>query len=108
MEDVTNNNTNNPWRRKIPTLLDAGDMAFDLYFIPNDAGHKAIVALFTNRGLPTAPGVPIQFKLVFSDVGQTTWYFDGFISKLDLSGVIDSVWKFSAMITAEGEPTFPA
>jgi hypothetical protein len=107
-EDVTNNNTTNPWRRKIVTLLDAGDMQFDLYFIPNDSGHKAIVALFTGRGLPGAPNVPIQFKLVFSDAAQTPWYFDGFITKLDLAGTIDSVWKFSAMITAEGQPVFPS
>lgn len=105
--DVTNNNTTNPWRRKVVTLLDPGEIPFDMYFIPSDTGQKAILSLFTTRGLGSAQ-TPIPFKVTFADVAATTWLFSGFISKFSISAAVDNVVKAAVVITCEGQPTFPA
>jgi predicted secreted protein len=107
--DVTNNNTvGAAWRNKIPTLLDAGTMSFDLFFIPSDAGHKALIQLFVGRGLAGVQGVPIPFKYVFPDSGNTTWYFQGFVTKLNQSAAVDNVIKVMVDIQATGAITFPS
>lgn len=107
MVDVTNHSQGNPWRNKVPTLLDSGDISFDMFFIPNDAGHKALLLLFTNRGLATA-GTPIPFRQTFPDTAATKWYFQGFISKMSFSEAVDNVVKASVTITTTGIPVFPA
>jgi hypothetical protein len=114
--DVTNNNVatqgsgqNSTWRAKVPTLLDSGDVTFDLYFIPSDPGHKALLKLFTMRGTTVGgPNVPIYFKYVFPDSGGTTWFFQGFVTKLMMTGAIADNYKLVTTITTTGAPTFPA
>src|SRR6266436_85824 len=91
MEDVTSQDSTKPWRDFVPTLLDAGAISFDMFFQPADAGHKAILKLFTDRGLGGVAGAPIPFKLIFSDEGLTTWPFDGFIQDFKQSATVDGV-----------------
>ncbi len=110
--DVTNNNTTNPWRSKLTTLLDSGQMSFDLFFIPSDPGHQTVMTLFANRGQSLGagspnPGVPIAFKYVFPDLAGTTWFFQGFISKFSMAAATQDVFKASVVIDAVGIPTFP-
>jgi hypothetical protein len=105
MVDVTNHSQGFPWVQKVPVLLDSGDMSFDLYFIPNDSGHKALLALFTGRGLGS-PGTPIPFQLVFPD--NVTWLFQGFIAKMNFTEPVNNVVKAAVTITTTGQPTFPS
>lgn len=105
MVDVTNHSQGFPWVQMVPVLLNSGDMSFDMYFIPGDAGHKAILALFTARGLGTA-GTPIPFQLTYPDA--TIWLFQGFISKMNFSEPTNNVIKAAVTITTTGQPTFPA
>lgn len=105
--DVTNNNTTAPWRQKVVTLLDPGTLTFDMYFIPSDTGHKAILALYTTRGLNTAQN-PIPLKVVFADVAQTSWLFSGFISKFSIVAGVADVVKAQVEIVMTGAPTFPS
>src|SRR5271170_1549297 len=91
--DVTSHSTGVPWREKIGTLLDQGDLTFDLYFIPNDAGHQALLAQFVSRqtadwqlSFPTSPS-------------RTVWGLHGFISKFSTSEPVDNVIKASMTIT---------
>jgi len=105
--DVTNNNSSVAWRQKVVTLLDAGTLQFDLYFIPSDTGQKKILNFFTIRGQATAQ-TPIDFKLVFADAGATTWLFSGFFSKFNMTAAVAEVIKVQAEIVVTGAPTFPA
>jgi hypothetical protein len=66
--DVTSHSTGNPWRNKIVTLLDPGSITAPLFFIPNDSGHQRLQSVFVNRGLPTAPQSPADWKLSFPTV----------------------------------------
>lgn len=108
MVDVTNHSQGNPWRNKVPTLLDSGDISFEMFFIPSDSGHKALLALYTGRGLASGAGTPIPFRQTFPDTAATKWYFQGFISKLNFTEPVDNVVKAMVTITTTGAPTFPA
>lgn len=103
--DVTSHSSSTPWREKITTLLDAGDVTFDLFFVPNDTGHKALLTLFTSRG----SGVPSPFALSFPTTpSRTVWTFDGWVSKFSTSEPVDNVIKASLTITITGAPSFPS
>lgn len=107
MVDVTNHSQGNPWRNKVPTLIDPGTIAFDMFFIADDAGHRAFLALLPARG-STSPGVPIPFRQTFPDATGTKWYFGGFVSDFKISAGVADVIKASVTITVTGEVTFPA
>lgn len=99
--DITSHSTGVPWREKIGTLLDQGDLTFDVYFIPNDAGHQALLAAFVSRAtrdwqlsFPTTPA-------------RTVWGLHGFISKFSTSEPVDNVVKAALTITGTGEPAIP-
>lgn len=106
-EDVTAQDSGTPWRQYVITLLDAGHISLDVFFLPNDTAQKAVLALFVNRGLNNTPGLPIPFKLVFSDADATVWTMDGFINAFKVSATVDGVLKASMSIRTTGEPTFP-
>lgn len=105
--DVTSMSSGNPWREKVTTLLDGGDVSFDVFWIPTETSQKNLLTLFQERGQGTA-GVPIDFKLVFPDTAHTFYLFSGFISKLNLTEAVADVVKAACTITISGEPTFPA
>lgn len=96
--DVTSHSNTDPWRQKITTLLDGGDLTLPCYFIPADTDHKALLAVFTARELR-------QYKLVFPDTGHTTWYFDAYISAFRFTEPVAGVVTANVTFTVTGEPT---
>lgn len=104
--DVTSHSNDNAWRQKIVTLLDAGEIPFDLFFIPGSTVHNAILEFFMVRGNGTA-GNPIDFRLVFPNSAATKWYLYGFFSKFSFSIPVDGVVKASCTITMTDEPIIP-
>src|ERR1035438_2610657 len=94
--DVTSHSSGTPWREKITTLLDNGDLTFDVYFIPSDAGHKLLLSTFTGRLFS-------YFQIQFPDPGHTQWQFTGYISKFSTTEPVDNVIK--AALTRSEEHT---
>lgn len=108
--DVTSHSTGDPWRRKIVTLLDGGDLTFPLFFIPDSTGIQGdgtfghggtsgLLNVFTLRELR-------RWALVFPDAGATTWYFDGCITKFNIGAAVAGVETASVTITVTGMPVF--
>jgi hypothetical protein len=99
--DVTSHSTLVPWRQKIGTLLDQGDLTFDCYFIPNDPGHQALLAQFVSR-------LTADWQLSFpTSPTRTVWGLHGFISKFSMSEPVDNVIKASITMTGTGIPAIP-
>jgi predicted secreted protein len=106
--DVTSHSTGTPWREKIVTLLDAGTISCDVYFVPNDSGHQRLLSVFVNRGLPTAPQSPADWRISFPTVPSRTVYsFSAYISKFSMSEPVDGVIKASMELQVIGEPGIP-
>lgn len=110
--DVTSHSSSVvPWRQKVPTLLDPGDLQFKIFFIPGDAGHQQLLNFFATRGQTAGPspgaGQPIDWKLVFPDTNATTWTFQGFITKFSTTNPVAGVVEAQLVITCTGNPGFP-
>lgn len=108
--DVTSHSNTDAWRRKIATLLDAGTLSFDCYFIFNDTGHKKLLQLFVDRGLnPSDNGTVVtSFQLSIPTAGaRTVIAFGGYVTKFNFSFPVDNVVKAQVDITVVGQPAIP-
>jgi len=111
--DVTSMSTNLPWRQKVVTLLQGGEVSFDIFWIPmlqsssGIEGHVNLLTLFVNRGQSAVAGQAIDFRLVFPDQDASTYTFSGFISKLSLTEKVEDVVRAACTITITGALGFP-
>lgn len=76
VQDVTSHSTLQPWRQKFPTLNDGGDLTFDLFYIPDDATHKIVLAMAVDTVDPIK-----NWRLTFPNSSGVNFFFEGFISK---------------------------
>lgn len=102
VEDVTTHSNANPWREKIPTLLDAGELSFEVFFDPSEVTHQeegtGLMSLFLNRQRK-------RFKIAFPAPNQTSYYiFEGYVTNFENAFPVDGVITASCTITLTGEP----
>ena len=108
--DVTSHSTTVPWRQKITTLLDNGDLSIKLFFIPSSAGTdgqvnqpyghngtNGLLSVFTGRQLR-------EYQLVFPDAAATTYYFQAYISKFNIVSKVAGVLEADVTFTLTGQP----
>lgn len=108
--DVTSHSTGNPWRQKIVTLLDNGDITLPLFFIPSSPGSdgqantpeghngtNGLLSVFTQRQLR-------EYALTFPDAAATTWYFQGYITKFSMTAKVAGVLEATCTFTFTNEP----
>lgn len=71
--------------RKLATLLNPGDMTFDLYWEPQDSQDMTLFDLMT-----TAPPALQQWKVVWvaGTVNATTWLYNGYLTKFPADATI--------------------
>jgi predicted secreted protein len=99
--EVTSHDTSSGWREYIGGLLDAGEVSFDINFVPTNATHSftsGLIKDLKNRTLR-------NFKLVFPDTSNTTWAFAALVTAFDCSEAIDDVIKGSITLKLSGQPT---
>lgn len=108
MVDVTSHSNGSPWRIKVPTLLDNGDLTVKVFFIPSSSGssdgtpfgHDAasgLLSVFTGRQLR-------EYSVVFPDSGATTWYFQGYLGKFAMTATVAGVLESSSAFTFVDRP----
>lgn len=103
--DVTSHSTNTPWRQKIVTLLDLGDVVATMFWVPTDSTHKNAVNglryIFVTRSLMT-------YRLYYPDGAGGTQssfdVFDAYISKLSHVAPVDKVLEMTVTFTGTGAP----
>lgn len=89
------------WREYIGTLLTGGEVSFDLNFIPTHATHSyssGLVKDMVNRNRR-------NFKLVFPDVGATTWTFAALVVGVKPSGPVEDELSAEVTLQITGQPT---
>ena len=97
--DVTSHSTGKPWRQKLPTLLDAGDLTCKLFFVPGYAGHQALLTIFKNRTLS-------NYTITFPELDAPVWWFEAFITKFSISEPVAGVITADVTFSATDEPNF--
>lgn len=101
--EVTNMASTGGWREYIATLLDGGDVTFDINYVPTAATHKYAAAgllyiLANTKALTT-------FSLVWSDSGLTTWGFTAFVVTFKPGAAVDGKLQASVTLKISGQPT---
>jgi predicted secreted protein len=89
------------WAEKIGGILDAGQVTFTVNFKPTHATHSYTQGLIKDMKDRTLR----NFKLVFTDSGNTTWSFAALVTAFEPAEPVDE--KLSANITLDisGLPT---
>lgn len=98
-EEVTHQDSPGGWKEYLSTLLDGGEVTFDLNFIPTDTGHLALITDMTNR-------VKRNFKVIFPD--GTPWSFTALVTGFEPDAPVSGTLSASVTLKVSGQPTFGA
>jgi len=87
------------WREHVATLLDAGEVSFDVNYVPTNATHNntaGLIKMMTSRALR-------NYQLVFP--GPTTWTFAAFVTGFEPGSPVDGALTASVSMRISGQPT---
>jgi predicted secreted protein len=99
--DVTTHSSSGAWKEKVATLLDGGDVTFDIFFAPTGATHSQTSGLLKDMKNRTKR----NFKLVFPNAGATEWIFPAYVAAFNIEAPIDGALAASVTLTIAGAPT---
>lgn len=100
--DVTAHTAPNPFREKIVTLLDAGEVTFDVNWVPSHATHNTTNGLrkiWVNRELR-------NWKLVFPTDPAVEDDFSAYVTNIGRSFPVAEGMQGSITLTITGKPTY--
>lgn len=84
MIDVTHMGSDNNSREFIPSLIDPGEISFDVNWLPGNATHVSLKNDQKNR-------TKRNYKIVFTDSSATTYSFSGYVTGISISAAIEDV-----------------
>lgn len=90
-----------PWEQKIPTLIDAGQVSFDLNF-NNGATQGFTSGLYNDMVNRTRR----NFQLVIPTTVNKTCSFSGYVTDWPMDLPTDGAIKVSVTIEVDGQPTW--
>lgn len=96
--DATHMESPSGYREYIPSLLDSGEVTFDLNFLPADSNQSGLRTDLTGK-------TKRNFQLVFTDSGTTTYSFAGYVTSFEPSAQIDDKLSASCTIKVTGPVT---
>lgn len=88
--DATHMESPSSYREYIPSLLDSGDISFDVNFLPGNATQTGLRTDMQARTLR-------NFQMVFTDSAASQYSFSAYVTGFEISAQIDD--KLSASIT---------
>lgn len=99
--DATHMESPNNFREMIPSLKSAGEVSFDLNFLPGNSSQQQITTDYLGRTLR-------NFELTWTDTGATKWAFSAYITAFEPSAAIDDKLSASVTLSISGAPNFSA
>jgi hypothetical protein len=70
-----------------------------MLWIPSNAQHALLFADFS-----VSPGIERNYKLIFPNVGATTFSFKGFVNSMPITAPFDQLLSMNVEITILGSP----
>lgn len=99
--DVTNMDSTNGWREFLGGLLDGGEVALTINYIPANATHNASNGLINDMENRTLR----NFQLIFSDSGSTTFSFTALVTGFEIESATDAQIVAEVTLKISGQPT---
>jgi len=100
-EDITNHSSTDGWKEFVATLLDAGEVSFDLNFLPGNATQSYSNGLLKDMANKTKR----NFQIVFPSSSPVTWGFAAFVTKFEPKEPVEGSLQASATLKITGKPT---
>lgn len=98
--EVTNHLSPGRYREFISTVLDGGEVTFDIGYVPSNSTHgPAAGGLLDDY----ENGNIVTYNLVFPD--STTWTFTAIVTGFETQVVVDGDLKASVTFKVTGQPT---
>ena len=103
-EETTSHSTSSPHRTFAPTLIDDGEISFEILYQPQHATHSrtstyGLEYLFQNR-------LTRSFRIVVPDPSLTTREFDGFVKEFGEEYPVDGLIMRQVTIRFASAPTY--
>lgn len=100
-EEVTSHSSTDGWAEYIGTILDAGEVSFEVNYVPTNATHNATTGLIKDMTARTKR----NFTLVFPDSGNTTWSFTALVTSVSPTAAVRGVLNGKIGLKITGKPT---
>jgi predicted secreted protein len=98
-EDATSHDSTDGWKEFIPTLLEGGEVGFEIQFVPTGATHSyvaGLLKLMVDRTLK-------NYNLVFPDA--TTWTLPAYVTEFSPENSVKGISTASISLKLTGKPT---
>lgn len=99
--DVTTHDTSG-WREQLSLILAAGDVTFDVFFLPTHATHSpssGVLQDYLNRTLR-------NFMIVLTDAGAMEITFEAYVTSFSISAPVANPLEASVTLSVTGAVTF--
>lgn len=100
-EEATSHSSTDGWAEYIGTILDAGEMSFEVNYVPTNATHNATTGLIKDMTARTKR----NFQLVFPDSGNTTWSFTALVTGVSPAMPVRGKLTGKISLKITGKPT---
>lgn len=93
------------WMKKVAGIISAGEITFDVNFIPKNPTHDATTGLLSLLGLQQVTG----WKLLYNDAGAGTasyWELDAYLTGFTQDTPVDGILGGSVTLTINAQPVF--
>lgn len=102
-QDVTSLDSPEGFREFCGTLADAGELTFDVFFLPNEVTHnnltEGVIAQFRDADNRS-------YRVNFNNANNNRWDMEGVMTGLSITGQINEVLTGSVTIKISGLPVF--
>lgn len=95
--DVTHMESDNSTREFLPSLIDPGEISFNVNWLPTNTSHTGLAADQRLR-------IRRNFQLVFSNTAATTLAFAGYVTAVGITAEIESVLQGAITIKLTSWP----
>lgn len=100
-EEATSHSSTDGWAEYVGTILDGGEVSFEVNYIPTNATHNATTGLIADMKNRTKR----NFQIVFPDAGNTTWSFTALVTKVGPGAPVRGKLSGSITLKMTGKPT---
>lgn len=100
-EDVTSHDSTDGWVEKIGTLLEGGDVTFDVNWLPAAATQSFSAGLLKDMVGRTRR----NFQLVVPAAASLTWAFAAYVTEFEPELRVKGAQKASIKLEISGKPT---
>lgn len=99
--DVTNHDSPGGWQEFIGTILSGGTVTFDVNWQPVEPTHSQSTGVIFDLKSRTKR----NFKIVFTDSGNTTWTFTALVTNFTPGAPVQDKLLGSVTLQITGQPT---